>query len=518
MNDTKNTAAGSWLKRILSYSSGEKTNAEIGEKKSKFPAIAGYIFLSVPMYIFFFGWLSLPIALVMAAVLTVGLYFAFMSAPRTDISFITKSQGCRIAAGVIIALFWVYLSGVGQFAYQNYDHMWRNAVLEKLVNEPWPVTIADTQGYFQNPVALIYYFALWLPAALFGKSFGLEAAHTFLYFWCTIGVTLVFLLLASIRKKLALPMLIAFVCFSGLDAVGNFIINNSTDFIWFTTDHIENWAPGFQMSSFSTQLFWVFNQAIPAWLITLLLLIQQDNRSLIFVYSFSFMSCTLPAIGMIPIIACIGITRIVKTYDRKIPVKYNLIRICREALTVQNVITGLLVTLVSFLFLKANATSGSGFRATEMGKLFMSYLIFVLLEFGVYFIAINKLQRKNPLYWVSFATLLIVPMISFGPHVDFVMRASIPSLIVLFVMIFDTVDKSIEAGNKLTACALSVLLILGGITAYHEISRSVDNTIKHINDPAAPIVADRIDLLEDGNRGNFFGEYQDSLFFKYLSR
>ena len=36
--------------------------------------------------------------------------------------------------------------------------------------------------------------------------------------------------------------------------------------------HIEWWARFYQFSSFTTQLFWVFNQAVPAWIATLLVL------------------------------------------------------------------------------------------------------------------------------------------------------------------------------------------------------------------------------------------------------
>ena len=518
MSEIKNRAFMVWLSKILRYSAAGTNDIDHEKHTSKIPAIMGYIFLSIPMYIFFFCWLRIAYSIIMILILSLGLFFACKSAPKIDISYLTKSNGCKIAAAVILAAVWVYLSGIGKLAFQNYDHMWRNAILEKLVNENWPVVIEDTHGYFQQPVAFIYYFAIWLPAALFGKIFGLEAAHIFLFVWCTIGILLVFLILTGIRKKLSLLMLAAFVLFSGLDAVGDFILNNTPDHLWFATNHLENWAWGFQMSSFSTQLFWVFNQAIPAWLLTALFLIQKDNRSLVFIYSLSFMSCTLPAIGMIPVIACIGICRIVKIFKKKNGIPTSIKMVLAEVLTVQNIITGLSVTLISFLFLKANTTGNSGFRFNEMGKLFMSYLIFALLEFGVYFIAMNRTQKKVPLYWVSLGTLMIVPLIAFGPHVDFVMRASIPSLIVMFVLIFDTIDKSKEGRSRYVSYILTALLLLGGINAYHEIARSVTTTIKHITDPNVAIEADKIDLLEDGNRGNFFGEFQDSFFFKYLSR
>ncbi len=498
-----------------------KSSSADGRKVStaaKAPIGLGYLFLSVPMYIFFFGWLKLPFAIILALVLTFGLYKAWQDAPELEYSVFRLKNIPMLLIIILIAAIWVYLSGIGKFAYQNSDHMWRNAVLEKLVNNDWPVIISETGEYFKSPVAMVYYFALWLPAALFGKISGLSAAHVFLYWWCVIGVSLVFILICSLNKKLSVWLALGFIFFSGLDAVGDFILNNSTNHLWFAENHIENWAPGFQMSSITTQLFWVFNQAIPAWLITLLLLCQKDNKSIIFIYSFSFMSCTLPAIGLIPILGCIGITRIVKGWTKEKNVSGNIRHAFNEAFTFQNFTVGLLISLMSFLFLKSNSTGTSGFRKTDMKKLFMSYLIFILLEFLVYYFASFKTHKKSPLYWTSLAALLIVPMISCGPHVDFVMRASIPSLTVLYIIITESISINKEAGNKKALCLTIILLAAGGLTAYHETARSVHLTIKHSTDSTVSITAKEIDLFEDGNRRNFFGEYQDSFFFKYLAK
>lgn len=485
---------------------------------SRLPIQIAYIYLAIPMYIFLFGWLRTPIALVMEAVLTAGLFFAFRTAPKMDVTQFTRSNLPKLVLMAAISVIWVYLSGIGEFAFQNYDHMWRNAILEKLVSNDWPVIITDSEPYFQKPVAMIYYFALWLPAACVGKIWGLHAANVFLFYWCAAGVMLVMTLISGLVKKVSPWIVLAFVCFSGLDAVGDFVLHNSSGYLWFTSNHLENWAPGFQMSSMSTQLFWVFNQAIPAWVITLLLLHQKDNRSIIFVYSFSFMACTLPSIGMLPILACIGIRRIIQMYDKKKVFKENAIAIIREAITIQNAVSGLLLTLVSYLFLKSNSTSTDGFRKTEMKRLLMSYLIFVLLEFMVYYFAIYSKKKREPLYWVSMATLLVVPMISFGPHVDFVMRASIPALVVLFVLIMSALEESRKAKEIKQYAVIAVLLAFGGLTAYHEITRSVTTTISHSTDPAVAITATEIDLFEDGARNNFFGEYEDSFFFKYLAK
>lgn len=484
---------------------------------SAFPIQITYTYLSIPMYIFAFGWFKLPYALIMAVILTIGLFFAMKNAPKMDVSQVCKSNIPKIIIIILLALIWVYMSGIGGFAFQNYDHMWRNAVLETLVENEWPVKIAETKGYFENPVALIYYFALWLPSACIGKIFGLNAAHLFLYIWCSIGIILVFTLILGITKKVSPWIIVAFICFSGLDVVGDFILNNSPNFIWFIEYHVENWMSGFQMSSMTTQLFWVFNQAIPAWIITLLFLHQKDNKSLLYIYSFSFMSCTLPAIGLIPLALYTGISHIIKMYDKSLSFKENFKNIFFDAFTVQNIITGGAITIISCLFIMSNSTGSNKIVINpDISKVLMPYLVFVFLEFFVYYLAIYKYQKDNKLFYISLITLLIVPFILFGPHIDFVMRASIPSLVVLFILVIDTVIKCKENNDKICFAAIIVLMVIGSITVYHEIARSINNTVDAIHNPNLSIKAAEIDLLEDGLRNNFFGEYNDSWFFKYI--
>ena len=485
---------------------------------SSLPIQIGYVYIALPMYIFFAGWLRLPVAMVMEFALTIGLVLAMKSAPKMDVSHLRKAGPAKLFMILLISVVWVYLSGIGKYSYQNFDHMWRNAILDKLVTSDWPVIVPNAQPFFQNPVTMIYYFALWLPAACVGKLWGLGAAHTFLFYWCVIGVLIVMLLISGLLKKASPWIALAFVFFSGLDAVGDFVLHNSAGYFWLNTVHIENWATGFQISCMSTQLFWVFNQAIPAWIITLLLMHQKDNKSVIWIYSFSFLGCTLPAIGLIPIVACIGIRRIVQMYDKSKPVKENATAIFRDACTTQNILSGLSITLISYLFLKSNSTSAGGFRRIDMKRFMMSYLLMALFEFLVYYFAIYSRKKRDPLYWTSLATLLVVPTIGFGTHIDFCMRASIPALVILFVLVIGALEESRKVKAFKQTAVIITLLVFGGITAYHEISRSVFYTIDHINNPDVQVVATEIDLIEDSCRNNFFGEYEDSFFFRCLAK
>ncbi len=496
----------------------KKTSADVQNKTSSVFIKIAYLYLAVPFLIFIFGWFRLPVAIISAGIVITGLYFAFRYAPKTDISQISKENIPKILMIVIIAFIWVYMSGIGGFAFQNFDHMWRNAILKNLVEYEWPIIINDASPYFTEPVAMVYYFAFWLPAACVGKLMGLQAAHTFLYFWSVIGILIVFYLISAFHKKLSVPVVIAFVFFSGLDIVGSFLYNNNANFTWFSSEHIEHWAYGFQFSSFTTQLFWVFNQSIPAWIVTLMLLHSKDSKSLVFIYSFSLLFCTLPAVGMIPVVAYLAVSQCIKKYDKSLDIKKNVKVIARELFTFQNVFAGGLIGIMSFLFLKNNSSGGSGIGFIEIKNYFMLYLFFSFFEFIIYFVAIYKKQFKNGLFYLSLLSLLIIPFIKVGAGIDFVMRASIPALVILFLMIIDTVEIHIADKKYIHAGILCLLLALGGITAQHEIMRSVITTSKAGQDPSISIKAQEIDLMEDYMRNNFFGECTDSFFFKYIAR
>ena len=485
---------------------------------SALPVQLGYLYLAIPMYLFIFGWLKLPLALLMGAVLTVGLFLAWKDAPQIDISFLRKNSSVKLLCLGMIVVFWLYLSGVGGYCYQNPDHHWRNAILHELVDKPWPVIYTDTKGVFERPVAMIYYFMLWLPAALWGKIFGYVGSQIFLYFWCLIGILLTLLLVMGHLKKCSVWVVLAFIFFSGLDTVGDFVLNNSPSFLWFSGSHIESWAYGFQFSSMTTQLFWVYNQAIPAWLITMLLLVQKDNRSVIFIYAFSFLFCTLPAVGLVPILALIGIRRIIDSYDKTLTKEKNIWRIIGEALTFQNLICGCCITLLSYLFLTVNSTTAGGFQGQPMDRLMASYLVFIFLEVLVYFIAIYKYQGWDPLFAVSLVSLLIIPVIRCGSSIDFCMRASIPALLILMLMVMKTVTASKAKKDWKVFLPTVALLLVGSLTAFHEIDRSIGNSVQFAYNQDVQIYAEEVDLLTGGLPTNFLGEYEDSIFFKYLAK
>lgn len=89
--------------------------------------------------------------------------------------------------------------------------------------------------------------------------------------------------------------------FSGMDILGYYVTGIDMSTVA-QSDHLEWWTK-FQFSSITTQLFWVFNQCIPAWLVTILLFLQKSNKYMAVLLAAAMLNCTLPFVGLIPFAA-----------------------------------------------------------------------------------------------------------------------------------------------------------------------------------------------------------------------
>jgi len=114
----------------------------------RWKVIGIYFYLSLPVLIFFLGWMRTYYGIPAAGIVVWMLYRSSrcerkLWQPGWNIDTIRSM--CLIA--LIIAL-WVYFSGIGGMVYQNPDHIMRNGVFQILVNHKWPVvhTINTVRG------------------------------------------------------------------------------------------------------------------------------------------------------------------------------------------------------------------------------------------------------------------------------------------------------------------------------------------------------------------------------------
>ncbi|MCR5484084.1 MAG: hypothetical protein K6F09_00680, partial [Clostridiales bacterium] len=269
---------------------------------SKAAVRLSYLYIAIPFLIFALGFMRAAIAVPVALVTAVCLFFMIKDAPALYSPPKEKKTYIIMAAALIIIFIWVFFSGIGKLSFQTEDHRCRNEIFDLLVNNTWPIKYSYADG---SSLVLIYYIAFWLPAAVIGKLLGLYAGYLFQVVWAVIGIYLFFMLASAINKKFSLTILLIFIFFSGLDIIG--AVYNRMDLK--IGEHLEWWTYFAQFSSFTTQLYWVFNQSLPAWIITALLYVQKNNKYLVFIVSFSLLASTLPFIGLIPFAAYFALSR-----------------------------------------------------------------------------------------------------------------------------------------------------------------------------------------------------------------
>lgn len=492
-----------------------------------------FSYILLPIIIFFLGWLKLWLAIPLCIALLI-IFLRIINNEQSEQLLTRRLSFQDLFPVIAIILLWVYFSGIGGLVFQNKDHWWRNEIFNLLVMEHWPVISGDR--------GLIYYIGFWLPSAVIGKIFGFNAGYLFQILWTTLGIFLVWCLMCDHLSQISLKPLLGLILFSGLDIVGCLLLQ--VDFASLEHFmHIEWWS-GFQFSSFTTQLFWVFNQAIYAWVLTLLIMRQKSNRYIILIWSCGLLTCTLPFVGMLPFLlykiyvnardAQDSNSISATVFSKKQPLErqasstksnpkniyQRICYFCRgsQLFTLENIIGGGCIGIICFLYEIGNISannSGNPIHYTK-GYLFL-YILFLIIEVGLYAFVIYPYQKQNTLYWLCLIVLAACPLIHIGSDQDFCMRASIPALLVFMLLFFDSWEKAKAECNRLIYVGHLVLFLLGAVTPLCEIWRTTKNTVDMYHS-GETIMAAPVSKAEIMDYPNFSGNVDESLFFKYLGR
>lgn len=470
-----------------------------------------YIYLCLPVLIFFSGWLRLYLGLSLSALLLISLFFIIRSARQDEKGIIEIPLSVLFIAALIIFL-WCILSGQGGFYYQSNDWHYRNAIFHDLINFSWPVV------YPKTGAGLVYYIAHWLPAALVGKLLGWQAGNVALLFWTFTGIYLTFVLLYSFlkvdTKKKAYFLLIVLILFSGLDFIGSMYmqIRNGTPIPL----HLEWWGAPSQYSSNTTQLMWVFNQSVAPWLLTVLLLNQKklSNIGMLTVLVMPF--APLPFFGFAPIAAAIAVKRLIELIKQR-----KTSQILKEIFTPQNIIGLFAVFPVFYFYYTANVQAQhSGINSFDLSEILTTLIPFLLLEFLVYTLVIFKRYKNDYLFIFINLMLLIIPFIRIGEAQDFTMRASIPALFILMIYVIRFVFDEIREKKRISLHVLMIIILLtiGSITPFTEQYRAIRSIV---TDGIVADVADSIKTLSNSSdeNSNFLCVNPDnSFFYRYLAK
>ncbi|MBX3036584.1 MAG: hypothetical protein KF758_06705 [Anaerolineales bacterium] len=502
------------------------------------------LYLALPFILFIFGWLRLSIAIPISLIILFTLYQLFKQSSISNLQF---SNSPIIIYYLLITFLWLFLSGIGGYTFQNWDHHWRNAVFHDLINFDFPVYYSQPET---GPIKmLVYYVGYWLPSTLVGKFFGWGIANLFLFLWSWLGIILITLQLANFLKTSPIKTTLLLIFFSGLDFLGVLFFPQGYPTLFPLVTHLEIWSGNLQYSSFTTQLFWVFNQAIPAWLAIIVIAshavakqshielgiasgeeqVRPRNDEMIFVWSLCFFFAPLASIGLFPYL----LIEIFKNTNIK-----SLLKHINSPILLSSII----IFLLSYFLFSANtAAQTRGFQIIP----FKEFMFFFLLEGGILWLLLAPSKYRDPRWIVTGVLLIIIPFIQIGSGRDFVMRASIAPLFYLMILTAETIfSTNISKQLRIT---LYALLIIGALTPIYEINRSIYRTYEYyfildeeqrlttLPQPATKIqpagrleaehpnrlVADEIVSLEfmQGELAeNFIANVRQTLYYKYLAR
>jgi len=500
-----------------------------------------YIYLVLPFLIFCLGWLNIFVGLLLAAFVIVSTYLVM----KTTSSEVFSAPDLRIRIIVMITLIlgiWVLLSGIGGYMFQNWDHHWRNAVFRDLITFEWPVIYPNSDGSESPITMLTYYIGFWLPAAVIGKIFGWEVANITLFIWSWLGLILVGLLLQYRFKSRSIAAIILFIFFSGIDFLGMLIRQRMAPLPYFSfwppIHRLENWTTLIQFSSNTTQLFWIFNQAIPSWLCIALLITSKNKKHMFFLWSLCVFYAPMQAIGILPFI----LLELIQTMNKNGWKSWTVT--IKQYRNTTNILGGGSLLLISFLYFSQSVVSSTG-EATTFNIVLFS--LFLILEGGLLWFLIYPGERDYQ--WLVIGTILLVSIFLHNNTFDFGEKISSAALFMLMIAVGDFI---FQRRRSAVYIAVVLMLVLGSITAFYEISRSIIKTREYYansdvpgsrwnNDITAtyPILTDELTIeevlfhphslvaddiktiqtpMEARWTSNYLGDATDSIFYQYFAR
>lgn len=494
--------------------------------KLKYISILSYIYILLPIILFFINWLKLSIGISASIIVILGLIWIIKKDILTNENQIELPINALIISFIFIAI-WVIYSGLGGFFFQTWDNHSRNAIFRDLINYSWPVIYPETNN------ALVYYFNFWLVPALFGKVGGWLVGNLALYLWGLFGIFLIFiniLFYIKPRKKWHIFLITVFlIAWSGENYIGIVIsnifhiCNNAIGF-----GSAEGWLDfsrnGYDCSylyrSNIDALCQVYNQAIVPWLVVSMVLNNPKTRTFAYIGLCALCCGPIPFIGLLPIFLCYFIKEII------LPLKmHKFLFIMREIFSIANISACITIFPVMWYFFKANMSfSGSDMQrgyvelfvpweAFDIQRI-MTLLLFYFLEFGIYMIFIWKKYKRDSLFWTILITLMIIPIFKIGAGRDFCMNASLPAL---FVLMIYTVNYFIcEFKDKYTfkeTLNFITLIIVLCISTTTLIGDCINKSLWMRNNNIFPFVADNTVTFASSN----IEDLGDSFCINYLT-
>ena len=498
------------------------------------------LFLTVPLFMFFMGYLRLsvgiPLTLIFAGIVLFSVSDCLNDPNGRKLSRYDndlKIPVSYLAGFAVTALALSFVSGTGEYIFTIQDHEFRRAILRDLVNYDWPViynystqTNPDVINFFglaSGQRAFTYYFIYWMPSALAGKMFGFEFANVVLLIWNALGIFLSFLTASVALKRCTAAVPFMFVFFSGLDIIPNAVnlIAPYKDWFW-----LEGWVPCMAYISNFRELASVFNQMIPCFLIVSLLLISHNSRSFGLTAGILFAYSPWAVFGILPIVVAM-------VFSEKLRAN-RITKTLTNTFSPVNIASALLLLVIfgSFYMSNSNAVSERAFAweyFESIPAFIFAYLAFIAVEVLPFVILLYKREKKSPVFWAATATLLLIPCYQITTMNDFNMRGSMPALFMFCILLSGVVAEVMDVKNtpttkkgwlKSAAVMLTVILMMfptlfNFFIIFGSVVTGAPNDKENIGSFGNINNASYAEVIQE----QFFAEgYEDSFFYRYFAK
>jgi hypothetical protein len=499
-------------------------------------ALGSLAYLALPVGTFLAAWLRPGWALSLVSALLVAMLAwgrRIREAGEPAETPTPPLSTAMLAGAVVGVIALVAISGAGGSGVQTWDWEKHEAILSDLIQQPWPVAYATGR----DDVALTYYLAYYLPAAVAGKVAGWTVANVVLLVWTAIGAALALLWLVVLSGAPAGRCLAIFVLFSGLDLAGAAIGSAPwSDRAGMLAFHAEWWAGHWVYPNNVTLLAFAPHQAVAAWLLTGLALDglrrYRGRYPHLLGAALGLLWSPFAALGLLGLAALDWLSA---WRDRG-----GLPGLARDAAELAGTATGLVLAVYLSshyrpVILPARyypppdriAAAGLGFVPARMpARQFVAdYVVFVLLEFLLLAALLYALRRARQddrrLLTVATLTLLALPFVTYGYFNDLAMRTSIPALFILQVLTARAVDDAPR--RPALVAALALVLVAGALYPANMLRLSAQGVVQR---GALVRIRPRArvpDLFQQQLRTHYFfvGQYIGALdgpFFRYLAR
>ena len=438
-----------------------------------------YLFLMIPILMWLWFWFKIYVAVPCILAAIYGLMVFYKSIQTKTLEEYKKIFNIKvIALSLVMILGLNIISGAGGLMFQNWDYHSRNALLHDMVNHKWPVKYDFEAGSKEAEFIgserglLSYYLAWFLPAAAVGKvSRSFTIASIFLFFYLYFGIVAICYLIFRFFKKASLKILLILIAITGVDFLaylfdrllirGSFEIPNMINYI-------DTPLQMFSFHGFFTHWFWIFHQAIPIWIITMLFMNNKNTKLFGLYVSLAVAFAPLPTVGLF-----LMILRELIIWIKKEGFWVIFKKVC----CFENIIPVLSVLPILLLYRQNSSTIGLMFSRTYIVPLkeyLLSYAVYLVFEVSIFLTIVTKKNRNTVLFAIILLTIL--PLFYLGGGADFGNRTTIPIMILLFT---ETVNFYLnKTVKKYRLWIVNFILLLSLPTNLTEINRSLVYTYK----------------------------------------